>query len=576
MHRHRRACLPGRVHRSRRCLRRASAAGFLAALAAPATALQPSPAEGPIAALVESVDVEVVEVQAFVTDRDGRPVPGLTAADFRLRVDGEERPIVNFFEALDAAQEAAPLPGGAGSGSPPVEASPPTGPPPPARRGSLVVLLDELHLDPRQRLRTLERLAPLLRERLAAGDALLIASLDRSLRVVRPFDADHDLATDLAAIGGRAPGGVATDSHRRQTVAQIRDIHATQGCRGEALALMQALADGWTQTVEAETRQTLAAIESLLRSLAGREERGKALLLVTSGLPLDPGLEVRLLLDELCRTGRGGPQTGVASELAAVTRAATAAQITFYSLDAGGQRTLASALDAGGGLGLASQSEVRSNLQDPVFAIASDTGGRTLLESNQPETLLAELSRDLTSFYSLGFAPRPGDQGRAHRIAVEVTRPGLRVRHRRGWLPLSPEERLVAELLGRLRFGGAEENPLGARLESSTPRHEGDGTFSVDLRLRVPAAGLALVPAGDRRQGRLAVFLVVGDEAGRTTPVRRLPLPVDLAAGEAEDASLELRIRVGPGESRLALAVRDELAQQTSLLTRRLRAGPAR
>jgi VWFA-related protein len=438
----------------------------------------------------------------------------------------------------------------------------------------LIVLLDELHLDPRQRGRTLARLEPLLRERLAAGDELMIVSLDRSLRVVRPFGVDHDLAADLAAIGGRAPGGVGTEAHRRQTMSQIRDLHAAHGC-SEAMPLMQALADSWSQTTEAETRQTLSALEELLRALAGRQGRSKALLLVSSGLPIDPGLEARLLLDELCRAGRGGPQTGLASEVAAVSRAAAAAQVTFYSLDAGGQRTVASALDAAGGLGLANQAEMRANLQDPVFSLAADTGGRALLESNQPENLLADLAQDLSSFYSLGFAPRAGDAERAHRIAVEVTRPDLRVRHRRSWLPLSAEERVTAAVLDRLRFGGAEENPLGALLAFGPQRREPDGSVAVTLRLSVPAAGLALVPTAGRRRGHLVVFLAVADETGRATPVRSTALPVDLPPGEGGAATLDLRLRVAPGENRIALAVRDELAQQSSLLTRRLVAGTA-
>ena len=40
----------------------------------------------------ESIDVRVVNVEAVVTGRHGERVRGLTAADFRLLVDGKEVP----------------------------------------------------------------------------------------------------------------------------------------------------------------------------------------------------------------------------------------------------------------------------------------------------------------------------------------------------------------------------------------------------------------------------------------------------------------------------------------------------
>jgi hypothetical protein len=40
----------------------------------------------------------VVNLEVVVTDRDGLPVTGLTAGDFRLLVDGGETPIRYFTE----------------------------------------------------------------------------------------------------------------------------------------------------------------------------------------------------------------------------------------------------------------------------------------------------------------------------------------------------------------------------------------------------------------------------------------------------------------------------------------------
>ncbi|HEY4564566.1 MAG TPA: hypothetical protein VIJ36_16400, partial [Thermoanaerobaculia bacterium] len=49
----------------------------------------------------ESIDVRVVNVEAVVTDRQGKRVNGLKPEDFRLRVDGKEVPVEYFSEVRD-------------------------------------------------------------------------------------------------------------------------------------------------------------------------------------------------------------------------------------------------------------------------------------------------------------------------------------------------------------------------------------------------------------------------------------------------------------------------------------------
>ena len=50
---------------------------------------------------LEQVDVQFVELYATALDRDGRPVAGLTAADFEVREDGAEQTVVRFEPVRD-------------------------------------------------------------------------------------------------------------------------------------------------------------------------------------------------------------------------------------------------------------------------------------------------------------------------------------------------------------------------------------------------------------------------------------------------------------------------------------------
>ena len=56
-----------------------------------------------------TVDVRVVNVEAVATDSKGRPVHGLTAADFQMRVDGREVPI-DYFTEVSEGEEVASRP----------------------------------------------------------------------------------------------------------------------------------------------------------------------------------------------------------------------------------------------------------------------------------------------------------------------------------------------------------------------------------------------------------------------------------------------------------------------------------
>lgn len=79
-----------------RSLRNVFLVAALASLTLPVLAQEP--AEEPFG---EAIDVRVVNVEAVVTDKRDKRVRGLTAADFRLMVDGKEVPIDYFNEVVD-------------------------------------------------------------------------------------------------------------------------------------------------------------------------------------------------------------------------------------------------------------------------------------------------------------------------------------------------------------------------------------------------------------------------------------------------------------------------------------------
>ncbi|HEY2738988.1 MAG TPA: hypothetical protein VGK45_11335, partial [Thermoanaerobaculia bacterium] len=94
----------------------------LALASAPAVLAAPAPHPPQPAPFGERVDVNIVNVEAWVTDKDGNPVNGLQRGDFEIREDGKPLPVVNFEAftqkgaAVPAAAPAAPGAPGGGTG----------------------------------------------------------------------------------------------------------------------------------------------------------------------------------------------------------------------------------------------------------------------------------------------------------------------------------------------------------------------------------------------------------------------------------------------------------------------------
>src|SRR5580704_13286930 len=93
----------------------------------------------------------LVLVDVTVLDKDGKPVPGLTADDFQVKLDGQVRAV----RAVTYEQIATPLAAPAAVAEPDVAAGAPTrveargaAPPPAPRRRVIVIMVDDLSLTP--------------------------------------------------------------------------------------------------------------------------------------------------------------------------------------------------------------------------------------------------------------------------------------------------------------------------------------------------------------------------------------------------------------------------------------------
>jgi VWFA-related protein len=569
----------------------------------------------------EQIDVDLVNVEVYVTGRDGRPVSGLRRGDFKLLEDGKPMQITNF-EAVDRR---AASPGGAAAQSSPGGAEAGDAAVDPLH---LVVFVDNTQILPGHRTRALRQLRDLLARDLSTGDLVLLATFDPGLHVRLPFTADRQaLAGAFDALETASAGGIHLAQARRfawQQVIDIRELAGIQHDKETKFATSRGgkgsndeaednangtqvasvcppdLADPvkvYAQEARQQVLRSISGLATLVSSLSGLPGR-KALLHVSDGISVTPGEELFRGLSAMCSTLQimagldySGLQAMIdaqsystAKQWSALAAHASAQQVTLYTLQASGlESSAASAADLAGSERLFQSPEVdrmeRENRRGSLVALADGSGGQAILDANDLAPAIARLADDLDHYYSLGYAPPHHGDGRNHTITVKVQAPGVRVRHREIYRDKPPLERVVDHTLASL-FQGYEDNPLDVRLEIGTGTPAGKGTWTVPVRLRIPLFKLGFATRNDSVEGKLRVLVAVSSHDGESTPVRQVEVPIRFPRSQALIALgrsylYEVTMTLSGGEQRLAVAVRDEATSLTSFLARTLRAPEA-
>jgi len=524
---------------------------------------------------MEQVDVNVVNVEVYVTDKKGNPITGLTADDFVLYEDKEPVRITNFFEMRGGKRVGAPeererveplpteiqMPGVFRASDVPDE-----------ERLHLVVYVDNFNLRPINRNRVMSDLRRFLIEELQPEDRVMVLSYDRTLHVQQPFTSDKQLAArstmELEMMTGFA---VSRDSERRRALDLIEEARSVF----EA----QTAARSYAQSVENDLTFTLRALREIVDSLAGLPGR-KAILYVSDGIPWVAGQDVYLAIDqkftEESATLLESLNFDFSRKYQQLVDSANASRVSFYTLDAQGLQVTSSvsAEERGRQIGFFADSNRQTNLQTTLRYLATETGGKAILNTNAVFDALQQVASDFTHYYSLGYQPAHFGDGRYYRLKVEVKDDkGLRVRHRDGYRDLSAETRMNDGTYAALYYN-YQSNPLDVELEFERGERREDGFYLVPIQVKVPLGKLALVPREDTFEGRLRVWVGAMDDRG-TSPVQQVPIPISIPADEIDRARKQqyvytVTLLMRAGQQKVAVGVRDDLASETAFLSRRI------
>lgn len=550
----------------------------------------------------ETAEVRVVEIETFVTDKDGQPAIGLNADDFILLVNGEPVPLANFYAVAEGQARQSPIVanGTEAQEEPPLETP----------RLHLAIFVDNPHISTANRSRLLSRLRELLlAERREDLHTMVLSHnqpQEREFEVRQGLTAvPHEVFMALEELEKSNASGPRYVTELRALMRGLdqlpREGAGDRDATGISALDMQTRA--LIPQVHSYAEQRRAAVEASLGSLAQAVDLlagvpgQKALLYVSEGLPRVPGLPAFEVLARRMEVLGIPVRFNADSEAArydvtvameALAARANAAGVRLYTLDAApnaaARRGSAEFVSAAAGQEFSTFDE--GNRRSTLGFMAEATGGRTAFGNAAHSDMLNGVFQDHDYFYSLAYALPPqigrpeenaGQQEAQNlevRISDELRRAGYKVRHRRDWRPRRADERLAQHAFSAV-LTAEQDNPLKITVRPGTPTPV-DGAVAGDkdlmvvpLMVEVPLSELVLLPEKSEHRARVQIVVAVRDEAGRTSEAANHLCPIRVPNSEmltalGRSTVCGVRLAMRTGRQKVGVAVYDELADVVS------------
>jgi VWFA-related protein len=410
--------------------------------------------------------VQLITVDAVVLDGHGQPVPGLTKDDFVVKEDGRPQDVVSFqaFDVGPAREEPEAVAPGVVTRNEPG--------PRDAGRGFAIVV-DDLGLAPERTTVVQDAVKQFLERSVRDGDLVTLATTSgNAWWSARVPEGREDLLAVLARAHGRFSEASVLDYMSDYEAFWIAD-HESSGLSYSPSSITARVVARWEATgvcpkpvmgsqpircpalVRARATQLdglrrnrllsrLACVRRGLEALATIRGR-KSLLLLSEGFLDDPGSDAR-----------------------AVEALSREANTAIYFVDARGLEALPGGFGSAAQVGPPTSGRERfeaATLESAgAVALADDTGGFAVRNTNDLAGGLGRIGAESRVFYLLGFYPPEGKaQGEWRNLRVEVKRSGLTVRARRGYTIRSEMNAAAAAKAGKEKGKAAALDPAVAR-----------------------------------------------------------------------------------------------------------------
>ncbi len=376
------------------------------------------------------VEVNLVQVDAVVTDHRGRQVTNLKPDDFQVLEDNKPRPVLGVNYVSNASMQPAN---------------------PAAAKTTIAFLVDDLHLSFGSIAFVRTSLTKFVNTHLQPGEQVAILRASSGSSAWDEFTSNRRVLLDEVGLIHWMPAiwDAPYFVHPPLTnyIASASRIRPTPGEDWDAQTADSVFAGG-----------SLGALRFIIEGTAAIPGR-KAVIVLTDFVPL---------------FSKYGSGQAMVDALRSLTDLANRAGVVLYTLEASGLGSFApmspipitadpyapsptgpyaptnqyTTYSADQGSGPYSGPNIFGNQPTKVYAssiagfadLANQTGGRFLGESNDINREIAKVQSDLDSYYLIGFSPAPDSPSRQgapfHTIRIRVKRGDLQVRSRRGFVGL--------------------------------------------------------------------------------------------------------------------------------------------
>jgi VWFA-related protein len=445
--------------------------------------------------------------------------------------------------------------------------------------------VDDLHTAPANLPQAQEAMRRFVREQIAADDRVAVVSTSGSGGVFQDFTGEPEaLVRAISRLHSRyqpveSLGRPYLTEHQAELIDR-GDVEALRVATEELLQIDDYMGEEFAKT-QAYNQARRMVVETTQRT-------GRALGVIESvvrGLSPLPGRKVVVLASDGFLIGLGALETS-AYDVRRITDAATRSGVVLYALDTRGLIAEPPGGDASfRGPGVLRAPGARAKLQTQsveamrqgMNALAVDTGGFLVKNSNDIGQGLGRILRDNETYYLLAYEPaNTARDGRFRKIQVRLRgRPELKLRTRSGYF--APDDRRAAS-------GPDLASDPEARREREIAQALGSLFPLQDVPLRLAADFIALPPQGsqavlkihvglknvpferkdDRYRADLEIAGAVYDESGKLVgDVAGERAALNLTAQSyvgtvAEGLTLQKSVPLPPGQYQVRLAAREQ------------------
>ena len=402
----------------------------------------------------------------------------------------------------------------------------------------IVMFFDLTSMQPEDLDRCVKAARDFLTNKMQPADLVALVSLDQTLKVDQDFTSDKAvLANEVGIYNGTEGQGFAEGA-----TANTNQVEDTTGYTPDE-----------SEYNDLNTDRELFALRAISKSLEKITEK-KSLLYFSGGISRD-GIENQ-------------------ASLRAAINSAVRANLSIYSVDTRGLQAISPLGDASTGSirgsgafnGAALTSNMNANFasQEVMATLSSDTGGKAFFDSNDFAPAFAQVQRDTSAYYAIGFhSTNLARDGKYRKLTIKINKPGMKLEYRPGYY--APAD---------FKHSGREdrERELEEQLTSDLPATDmavyldamyfrlDENRFFVPVSLIVPGSQIPFVKGGDKDKATLDIIGEVIDEVKRPIGNARETVKLNLdPALQARQKNIEYTtsFNLPPGKYHLKFVVRE-------------------